>query len=123
MTSGADPQLVLGPFCFRIEPGDVRSYRDAVGVSGPAVPASLAARALSSDAVLVALKKLLGTRIPVYHGQDLMVEQPLCAGADYACEFRLFQVGQDSLRLEQRLWDSEGRLCLTLTSMIGMAGT
>ena len=87
------------------------------------MPASLAARALSSDAVLVALKKFLGTRIPVYHGQDLMVEQPLCAGADYACEFRLFQIGHDSLRLEQRLWDSEGRLCLTLTSMIGMAGT
>lgn len=121
MPEGPEHVLVIGPFPFRIEPGEAESYREAVGTPGSGVPGCMAARALSSDAVLPALRAFLGTRIPVLFGQDMTVVQPLRTGLDYACEVRLIRAGDNGMRIEQQLRDGSGHHCLTLTSDIGLA--
>ena len=120
MASAPERTVVIGPFPFRIEPEEAHSYRVAVGMPGSRVPACIAARALTSDAVLPALKDLLGTRIPMHHGQDMAIEQPLLTGIDYACEVHLTEISGTGLRLEQQLRDSDGHLCIRLTSIIGL---
>ena len=121
MASRPEPVLVIGPFPFRIEPDEAECYRMAVGMPGSRVPGCMAARALSSEAALPALKAFLGTRIPVLFGQDMTIEQPLRTGLDYACEVRLIRAGDNGMRIEQQLRDGSGHHCLTLTSDIGLA--
>jgi hypothetical protein len=121
MASGPEPALVIGPYPFRIEPGEAESYRMAVGTPGSGVLGCMAARALSSAAALPALGAFLGTRLPVLLGQDMTVERPLRTDLDYLCEVRLFLEGDNGLRIVQQLRDGGGCLCQTVTSDIGLA--
>jgi hypothetical protein len=123
MAPAPERTTVIGPFPFRIEPEQAKRYCIAVGMRDTALPSSMAVCALTSDPVLPVFKEIIGARIPVHLGQDTLIEHPLRAGMDYSCEVRLVTRGEKSLQIEQRLWDSDGRPCLTLTSLIGLAGS
>ena len=80
----------------------------------------MALRAASSEPVLAAVREIAGNRHPIHVAQECRAEQPLRAGVDYVCDIRLVVAGADRLRIEQRLSDPSGHLCLTSASDIAL---
>ena len=107
-------------FTFHLTEAEVESYRHALGVAGRRVPFGMALRALTSEPVASALSKALEGRHPIHIAQEYRAERQLRAGIDYLCEVRLQCVDADRLRVEQRLSDPSGCLCLTLASDIAL---
>ena len=120
MDAAGDSAIDIPPFIFRIEHPDVTAYRGALGVAGDRVPFGMALRSLALEPVVLALQTIALGKLPIHIAQDYRAAQPLCADVDYTCNVRLHCVGQDRLRIEQRLSDATGNLCLTLTSDIAL---
>lgn len=105
-------------FAFRIAAADVENYRHALGVGGTRVPFGMALRALASDAVRQAIKRVAAGRHPIHVAQEYKATRHLRTGVDYTCDVRLYTAGEDRLRIEQRLADSSGSTCLLVVADI-----
>ena len=110
----------ITPFLFRITAEDLETYRRALGVAGERVPFGMALRAVSSETVLSALREMVGSRHPIHISQECRAERPLQIAVDYVCDIRLVAVSADRLRIQQRLSDSHGEVCVTLSSDIAL---
>lgn len=78
----------------------------------------MALRATASKQVADAIADLAKGRYPIHAGQDCHAKQQLRLNVDYRCEIELLRVSEDRLRLEQRLTDGLGMLCLRTVSDI-----
>ena len=107
-------------FTFYLTEAEVERYRHALGIAGGRVPLGMALRALTSEPVASALREAAQGRHPIHIAQEYRAESQLRAGIDYVCEVRLQCVDADRLRVEQRLSDPSGGLCLTLASDIAL---
>lgn len=112
--------IEIPAFTFRITEAEVERYRHALGIAGGRVPLGMALRALTSEPVASALREAAQGRHPIHIAQEYRAESQLRAGIDYVCEVQLQCVDADRLRVEQRLSDPSGCLCLTLASDIAL---
>lgn len=115
------PCVSIPSFPFRITPEEARSYRAALGLSGDAPLVGMAFRAATSRPVVDAIGEFAKGRYPIHVGQDSHALHPLDLDVDYRCEIDLVPIDGNRLRLEQRLKDQAGNICLQISSDIGFA--
>ncbi|MCA3561697.1 MAG: hypothetical protein IOC82_11785 [Aestuariivirga sp.] len=108
-------------FPFRMEPEEVEAYRMALGVGSGGAMLGMALRAATAETVVAALTELSRDRLPIHVAQEYRADRPLRSAADYCCDIRLLDLGNDRLRIEQTLRDTAGRCCAVLVSEIVLA--
>lgn len=114
------PVVSIAPFPFRLEPGHVLAYRQALSEQGTRIPFAMALRALARDEVVTAVRRIANGRHCIHLAQEIEAQGELRTGVDYLCDVCIFAVGEDRLRIEQCLRIGEQEPFMILSSTISL---
>lgn len=114
------PVVSIAPYLFRVEPGHVLAYRQALGEQGTRIPYAMVLRALAREDVMVALSKIADGRHWIHLAQEIVAQGELRIGVDYLCDVRIYSMDRDRFRIALSLRTDEEAPVLILWSDIGL---